>query len=811
MHLVSPGTVTLTGVAGPSLAFAGEHGEHLRVSVLDHDMIRVTHCPDGVSRLDRTWMIVGADGDTPREGRSRDDLSPFACPQFKTSTSDDQLQLHTDRLALTVNLREFGIQWFDAQGRQFAADTRERAYAYDRHGSAVYHFMTRRPDEHYYGSGEVSGPLDKTGMRLRMKPADALGYSAEHSDPLYKHWPFYITFIPALAAAYGLFYDSLAESVFDLGKEVNALRGGLFRYYQALAGDLDYTLIYGPTIAAVIEKFTALTGRPALPPRWSLGYLGSTMSYTEAPDAQAQLKQFTALCTEHDIPCTMFHLSSGYTTDSAGKRCVFTWNTSKVPDPRQMTADFHAAGTRLAANIKPYLLTTHPEYHDLAAQGAFVKAADTAAPQTDPFWSGGAYDFDEGAYVDFTGDAGFAWWKARVTDALLEVGIDAIWNDNNEFEVRDDAARCDGFGSPIPVAVARPLLTLLMARASYEALREFRPGKRPFLLTRSGCPGIQRYAQTWSGDNTTSWNTLRYNIPMGLGLGLSGMPNNGHDVGGFAGPKPDPELFVRWVQHGIFHPRFTIHSWNADGTVNEPWMYPDMLPLIRDAIRFRYRLIPYLYTLLVEAARTGHPITRPLVYHFPHDPRCATESFDFMLGPNLLVAPVLEPGARTRAVYLPHGTEWYDYHSGEWHIGGQTITVDTPLSAIPLFVPAGGIIPLGDAHPVRDADQREVRLARIYPQRGAGHSAFTLIEDDGESTAYQHGAQTAVTIKVETTGDTITLSVDTAQNGYALPYTEIECLLPPHEIRTLRAHADITARQNAQGWRSVRIPVRSLE
>lgn len=807
MHLVSPGTVTLTTAAQGSLTFAGERGERLRISALDHDIVRVSHQPDGAWRLDRTWMIAGSDGDTPREGRHRDDLSPLALPACVHTVQGDHLRLETDRLALTVGLREFSIRWHDAQGRMFAADMRERAYAYDRRGKAICHVMARRPDEHYYGFGEVAGPLDKAGMRLRMKPADALGYDAERSDPLYKHWPFYITFVPELDIAYGLLYDNLAESVFDMGKEVNALRGGLFRTYQAQAGDLDYYLIYGPTIAEVVEKLAALIGRPALPPRWSLGYLGSTMRYTEAPDAQQQLKQFTELCAAHDIPCEMFHLSSGYTTDHAGKRCVFTWNTSRVPTPHQMAADFHAAGTRLAANIKPYLLTTHPRYDELAASGGFIKAAERDEPELNPFWSGGAYEMDPGSYVDFTSHAGFEWWKARVIDALLEVGIDAIWNDNNEFEVRDDAARGDGFGRPIPVEMIRPLLTLLMGRSSYEAMQTHSPGTRPFLLTRSGCPGIQRYAQTWSGDNTTSWNTLRYNIPMGLGLGLSGMPNNGHDVGGFAGPKPDPELFVRWVQHGIFHPRFTIHSWNEDGSVNEPWMYPEVLPLIRDAIRFRYRLVPYLYALLVESARTAHPITRPLVYHFPHDPACATESFDFMLGPNLLVASVIEPGATSRAVYLPQGVEWVDFHTGARYAGGQTINVDAPLSHIPLFVPAGGIVPLGDERPARREDTEQVRQARIYPQRGPGHSAFTLVEDDGISTGYQHGSQTDVTIAVVSTDDTITLSLTTAQNGYPLPYNSVECVLPPSETRTIRTDTGATVHTNAQGWHSVRLPV----
>lgn len=794
MRLVDPSPIEFVEADDHSLYFRGQRGEHLRLSVLDYSLIRVQHYPDSAPRLDRTWMVVGADGDTPLEGRNRDDLSPFVRPSFEWTRETDTLHLSAAELRLQIDMSTCAIRWSDREDREFAADVRAGAYLYDAAGQAVLHTMRRRDDEHYYGFGEKAGALDKAGQRMRMSNVDALGYDAETSDPLYKHWPFYITFVPDLDVAYGLFYDNLAETIFDMGKEVDAVRGGSYRIYQAQAGDLDYYLIFGPTLAQVIERFVALTGRPALPPRWSLGYLGSTMSYTEAPDAQVQLQQFTELCAQHDIPCSMFHLSSGYTTNAAGKRCVFTWNRDRISDPPALAEHFHRAGIRLAANIKPYLLRIHPQYNTVAEQGGFIQAAESDEPETARFWSGGAYELDEGAQVDFTSAAGYSWWKTNVTEALLKVGIDAIWNDNNEFEGRDDAARCAGFGDPFPVGLGRPLQTLLMARASFEAMQTYRPTERPFLLSRAGCPGIQRYAQTWTGDNATSWHTMRYNIPMGLGLSLSGMPNIGHDVGGFAGPRPDPELFVRWVQNGIFHPRFTIHSWNSDGTVNEPWMYPDNLPVVRAAIHLRYRLIPYLYSLLVEAARTGHPIIRPMVYHFPHDPHCRTESFDFMVGPNLLVASVLEPGARTRPVYLPEGLDWYDFHTGQRYAGGQTIMADAPLERIPLFVPAGGIIPMSQTPNWAD-DRRQVYS---FPHAGTGHGTFTLIEDDGIS---RNGSRTAIRLDINTTLETITFGVNSEPSGFYLP--AIEFVLPSHETRPAQVRGGEKCWQDEHGWRHV--------
>jgi alpha-glucosidase len=505
-------------------------------------------------------------------------------------------------------------------------------------------------------------------------------------------------------------------------------------------------------------------------PRYALGYLGSTMSYTEAPDAQVQLKRFVELCAQHDIPCDLFHLSSGYGTDQHGTRFVFTWNRSRIPSPEQMVDTFHSAGIRLAPNIKPYLLATHPHYEGLRAAGGFIRDPETGEPALCRFWSGGAFESGEGAYVDFSSEAGFNWWKQQAQSALLSIGIDGLWNDNNEFELWDDDARCDGFGDPFRIGMGRSIQTLLMARASHDAALAQRPHQRPFVLSRSGCPGLQRYVQTWSGDNETSWHTLRHNIPMGLGMGLSGMPNVGHDVGGFFGPAPDAELFVRWVQNGILHPRFTIHSWNTDGTVNEPWMHPDMLPIVRDMIRFRYRLMPLLYTLMFEAHRTGSPIIRPLVYHFPDDPRCWTESFDFLLGSHLLVASVLEPGVRKRRVYLPNGTAWCDFHTGQWYEGGQEIEVDAPLERIPLLVADGGMIPFGPV--MRHVGERpdDTREVHVFARSAA---RLTLIEDDGETLAYRSEQYAALRLSLNVVDRRFVPKAEVLHDGYPLPYDRV--------------------------------------
>jgi len=307
-----------------------------------------------------------------------------------------------------------------------------------------------------------------------------------------------------------------------------------------------------------------------------------------------------------------------------------------------------------------------------------------------------------------------------VAAALLRRGIVGTWNDNNEYAIEDEHALCHGFGRRVPLRLVRPLHALLMCQASWRAQRAHAPGERPWLISRSGMPGMQRYVQTWSGDNYTEWKTLRYNLWMGLGLGtsplrsgptpapsgspvcdarvgLSGCFNTGHDVGGFAGPPPPAEMLVRWVQSGVFHPRFTIHSWNAGGPPTSAWLHPGVAALVLDAIRFRYALIPYLYSLLRSARDECVPPLRPTWFDFEEDDRCWRPSDDFMCGPALLVANVLDAGERRRDVYLPQngGRGWWDWHGGAWHPGGETLTLDAPLDRIPLLAAAGGRGPRG--------------------------------------------------------------------------------------------------------------------
>ncbi|TDR55565.1 glycoside hydrolase family 31 protein [Paenilisteria rocourtiae] len=754
---------------------------YARIYVLETDIVRVFMTSGEQPKIDKTWLVAPGLEDIPFTGRNRHDTSLFSLPAYKTEQDASRFYIETTKMKVAIRLDGFQITWYarDEQSSelvQFAKDRSTQAYNFDGSlGEGVYHYLERDRREQYYGLGEKSGEMNRHGRRYRMHSLDPMGYDAETTDPLYKHIPYYLTYQPETKLSFGIFYDNMSQSVFDMGNEMDNYHG-LYRYFQAIDGDLDYYIVLGPEMKQVVERISWLTGQTIFAPKWSLGYSGSTMSYTDAPDAQVQLHKFLALCEEHDIICDSFQLSSGYTSIE-DKRYVFHWNKEKFPNPEQLFKKFHDQGVRLCANIKPCLLTDHPKYKELADANMFIQNPAGTEEERAQFWD------ETGAYLDFTNEKTIKWWKEQVTEQLLNRHIDSTWNDNNEFEIWTRDAKCHGFGTIVDFEKLRAIQPLLMMKASYEAQKEYAPNIRPYLISRSGCPGMQRYVQTWSGDNYTEWKALKYNIKMGLGLSLSGIYNIGHDVGGFAGPAPEPELFVRWVQNGIFHPRFTIHSWNSDQTVNVPWMYPEVAEDIKNLIKFRYQLTPYLYNALYEAHAYYRPVIRPVFYEFSGDERTFEPSDDFMLGDAMLVASVVEKGATTRQVYLPAFVDgWYDYHEENWYEGGQTITVPAPFDKPPLLIKAGSMIPTNDDQ-VTFAVRKESRGIKLFPHAMEGQSEYTLFEDDGVS-IIGDTTFTKIHLKMTTTATQIDVHV-TKTGAYQLPYEQIHFYAPRNETRKL--------------------------
>jgi alpha-glucosidase len=748
----------LVGVDGPVVHFACAHGgtARARLSVLDHDLLRLEVLPTGRPAQARTWAIVGDDGDVPPEGRDRADVARFPAPAFEVVERDGEVAIRTEQVTARVRLAPLGVRIERPDGTPLWRDLEHGAHGH-LPGRGVRWTWRRDDREVLYGLGEATGPLDRSRRRFRLRPLDALAYDARTGDPLYKHLPVLLTRTPD-AGAIGLLVDTAAEAIFDLGAEVDNYHGP-YRYLEVGEEALDAWFLTGPTLADVHARILDLTGRPPIPPRWTLGYLASTMGYTDAEDPTAAFEGFAADLERHGIGCSAMHLSSGYSLSDEGLRYVFAWNRRRVPDPAAMIAPLRGAGLRTIANLKPALLTTHPDFADLAARGLLVREADADRPYLSRFWDG------EGGYLDLSHPDAYRWWMERVRTRILDVGIDVAWNDNNEFQIWDEAARTHAG----PARGLRPVLTQLMIRASRDAQRAHDPERRAWTLTRSGMLGSWRYAQTWTGDNHSDWTTLRFNVPMGLNLSLSGWSSMGHDVGGFAGPMPDAELLLRWIEHGVGMPRFVIHSWNDDGSITEQWSHPEILPQVRTLTTWRERLLPYLYGLAWRSRVAAEPILRPLPYAFPDWRPGWREDLVHLLGPALLIAPVVEPGVEERPVHLPPG-RWLELATGTVHDGETEVVAWAPPGTPAWFLREGHAIPVAhEAHAPagQDRGQDAATLAELlqggvaWGARGGvtflahpdpeGRARGALIWDDGVSRAHERGAWDR--IEVEVLGD----------------------------------------------------------
>ncbi len=684
-------------------------GGQLRLVFLAPSMARVTWAAGSGFREPRTWSVAPLTAtNTPAapmawEGRERERLDGFERPLVSVSGGSAGSQLAT--AALAVQLiggvgQPLRLVWSEpTTGQIYQSDRTTSAYLSERRTGLVRHCVERDPSEHYFGLGDKTGPLNLHGRRLRCLGQDSIGYNPATGDPLYKHWPFVITrTVDGLWT--GVYYDTLSACTFDLGCEHDNYHG-LFRTLEIDDGDLDYYLMVGRTPAEVVAQFVALIGGTHLPPRWSVGFAQTAMGLADSPNAQQLLEGFIDECQSRRVPISSFHYGSGYS--SRGKqRYVFTWNRSKFPDPESVNARFQTAGMRLVANLKPCLLDDHPAYPALAAQRAFIEDGVTGEPVVEPYWDG------QGAHLDFTRPQAIAWWQQQLREQILDKGIDVGWNDNNEYAIQSEDAFTQGFGQAMPMHRSRPLHALLMTRATFEAQQAWAAQKgldeSVFTVTRAGPPGIQRYAQTWSGDNTTSWATRKWNIRTGLQMSLSGMFNIGHDVGGFYGPIPEPELLLRWVQACALNPRMVMNSWKAGNVSNLPWMHPEVTEQVLDAIRLRYRLMPYLWQCFERASEQHQPIIRPTFFNYPDDLQCLEDCDEFMLGEHLLVAPVVHAGERRRRLYLPQlaaGLVWIDFYTRERLHAGQWHEVDAPLERLPLFVMEG--VQLKLASPVAGA------------------------------------------------------------------------------------------------------------
>lgn len=703
---------------------------------------------------------INPDNRHTENGRNRLDTNGFSMfsPAFSSKNEKEVFTLKNN-IRIELDLNNFLLKYFDGN-RLLFNDRAPLAYNFENEfGMGSYHYISREADEKIYGLGDKGGELNKAGRAFRIETTDCMGYNAESTDPLYKHIPFYIC--ENSVGCYGIFYDTSDTSYMDFGKEINNYYEP-YKYFKTNDDCLVYYIFFG-TKLSVLQQFSHLCGKQAFPPKWSFDYCASTMAYTDAPDSENQMNNFLNKIQKTDLSCSGFYLSSGYTSIGT-QRYVFNWNTDKFPEPEKFIKHFSDNGIEIIPNIKPAFLSSHPMYKEIAEKGLFIKNPD-GTPFITRFWDG------NGSYLDFTNKEAFDFWKKQVWEQLLSKGIHATWNDNNEFDIKDIDAVAEGFGSgKIKAERLRPILTYLMVEASYQAQIENRPELRPFLSTRSGGIGIRRLAQTWSGDNRSEFRDLRYCHYIGLTMSLSGLYFYGHDLGGFSGDMPSKELLLRWIQHGIFEPRFTIHSWNSDGSATMPWSYPEITESVKNIFSQRKQFMPYLYNCAYNAVENEIPINAPLFLYYS-DEKIKPDCNSFMFGRDILVTCVFEENTEKTTAYLPEGDSWY--LDDRLYSGGQEVELTIPAdSKMPYFIKSGSIIPTDEANYGFNADKK--LIFTVYPLK-SGEFKSEFFDDDGLSFKYQNNDCTMLEFNVNCTKDEVTVSYKNKGNMKITPDIRMCC------------------------------------
>ncbi len=682
------------------------------------------------------------------KGQFEKDFSYAIAPDFKEQTTPyiyeekkNKVRIQTQKIICEVSKVNLSITITDLKGNVICEDDTGFLSRRTLLNGVTKVSMTKKigKEENFYGLGDKTGSLNLKGLQFKNYNADAFGFG-NNTDPLYRSIPFYYGLTTGIG--YGIFFNNTYRSHFNFDKE----KKGQVSFY-AEGGVMDYYFIYGPSLLSVAERYTDLTGRPELPPIWSLGFHQCRWSYL--PDKR--VKEVAAEFRKREIPCDAIYLDIDYMD---AYKC-FTWNKKYFPDPKGMVQSLKEQGFQTVVMIDPGIKVEeeYAVYEEGIENNYFCKRSNGDMMEG-PVWPQNC------VWPDYTHPDVRKWWGDLYDELYNEIGISGFWNDMNEpamFQIDHktfpDEVLHHYDGNPTNHAKAHNIYGQQMSRATLEGLHRLKPEKRPFLVTRASFSGGQRYAAVWTGDNVASWEHLHIASIQCQRLSASGFSFVGSDIGGFF-KYPDGELMVRWLQLGIFHPFYRVHSMgnNDDGSAEvdadkvksrdavdrldqEPWAFgKKYTSAATKAIELRYQLLPYLYTAFWQYVQKGTPIIKQLSFYDQQDQHTYNREEEFLFGNSILVHPVKEAKAKKVSIYLPKG-RWYDFWTGEAHEGLQYIKYKVDIDRIPIFILAGGIIPM---YPVMQyTNEKPVGTLRLKVYYSDEQQEQYLYEDQGEGYGYR--------------------------------------------------------------------------
>ncbi|KAA8521104.1 hypothetical protein F0562_011743 [Nyssa sinensis] len=606
------------------------------------------------------------------------------------------------------------------------------------------------PGTSFYGTGEVSGQLERTGKRVFTWNTAAWGYGPGTTS-LYQSHPWVLAVLPN-GEALGVLADTTRRCEIDLQKESTI---------QIIALSSYPVIIFGPFTSPtdVLISLSHAVGTMFMPPKWSLGYHQCRWSY----DSDARVREIARTFREKGIPCDVIWMDIDYMD---GFRC-FTFDKERFSDPKSLVKDLHLSGFKAIWMLDPGIKSEEGYFvYDSGSERDVWIQTTEGRPFVGEVWPGPC------VFPDFTQSKARSWWAGLVKDFIAN-GVDGIWNDMNEPTVfkavtktipESNVHRGDTeLGGCQNHSHYHNVYGMLMARSTYEGMTLANENKRPFVLTRAGFIGSQRYAATWTGDNLSTWEHLHMSISMVLQLGLSGQPLSGPDIGGFGG-NATPRLFGRWMGVGSMFPFCRGHS-EDDTKDHEPWSFGEECEEVcRLALKRRYRLIPHIYTLFYMAHTRGTPVATPTFFADPKDVRLRTHENSFLLGPLLIYARFFFfffgyelLGLDQLQQVLPKGI-WLSFDFDDSH-------PDLPA----LYLQGGSIIPLGPPHQhIGEANPTD-DLSLLVALDEHGKAKGILFEDDGDGYEFTKGGYLLTTYVAEVESSVVTVRVSKTEGSWKRP------------------------------------------
>ena len=702
-----PNTITSHVVEGDHAIFTSENNTMLRIEVITDHVFRFRYTAKGYFEKDFSYAM--------------DENHRTGFTHFIIKEKAKAFELSTPKMTCLIQKENMKVSIFGEDGKLLNED--EKGFHWEENlqqgGNIVKMSKKSITGEYYYGLGDKASNLNLRDRRFQNWGTDEYGF-AKDADPLYRNIPFYYGLHKE--GAYGIFFDNSFRTFFDFAKERKSTTS-----FWAEGGEMNYYFICGSSLMNIAQRYVRLTGKPELPPLWSLGYHQCKWSY----DKEEEVTRITSKMRELKIPCDAIYLDIDYMD---GFRC-FTWSKENFPQPKKMVQDLKEQGFKTVAIIDPGIKVDmdYEVCKEGFEKGYFCTFADGPLYKG-KVWPGDCY------FPDFTNPEVREWWAGLFKGLIADVGLAGIWNDMNEPAIMEVPTktfpleiRHDYDGNSCSHRKAHNVYGMQMSRASLNGVKKFAYPNRPFLITRSTYSGGQRYSSVWTGDNIATWEHLWVANVQCQRLSISGFSFVGTDIGGFT-EHPSMELFVRWMQLAVFHPLMRTHS-SGDHGEQEPWSFgEEATDLARKAIEMRYEMLPYHYTAFYQYVNDGTPMIRPLAFYDDQDPNTWYRQDEFIFGDNLLVCPVLEPNRNGRRAYIPRG-QWYHYFTDEKFEGGKEYFIETPMDQIPIFAKAGSIIP---HYPVQQyVGEKQLEQIDLHVYKGEGSFESFMFEDKGDGYGYQ--------------------------------------------------------------------------